>query len=177
MASKLFENERRQQRLQKQQREGTDNNIDYKSYHTSPRYFEPAEQNNKEREYNASAYSVPHNRYPHARELMENYHHKPLLNRQDTTKENEEQEEEVIVDTDAEANMIDIYQNRETQNESLNVPEDLSKTGKKRNGSTEETNRYHPYRKNETVRMQSPSIKPPSPEEQTIDNLQPQAQV
>ena len=99
---------------------------------------------------------------------MESYHHKLTLNLQRGKKEEEEEEEEeeVIVDTDtADVNMVGVYQNRETQNETSNVPEDLSKKGRKRSRSTEESNKYHPYLHEKLTRVQTPNVISPSAEQ------------
>ena len=87
-------------------------------------------------------------------------------------KANQEQEsncdedEEVIVDTDTDVNMIGTFENqRESPNETSNVPEDLSKNSRKRNHSSEDSNRYHPYAQENKVRVLSP-VRIQSPEEQ-----------
>ena len=135
---------------------------------SSPTYLETSEQLKKEQDYHSHAGSIfdmSHNRYPYARELIESYQQR--LNLQSGKKDEEEEEEEVIVDTDtANVNMVGVYPNRETQNETSNIPEDLSNKGRKRSRSTEESNEYHPYTHEKTPRVQSPSLITQSPEEQ-----------
>lgn len=137
---------------------------------SSSKYPETSDQITKDQDYNSHASSIfamSHNRYPYARELMESYHHKLTLNLQSGKKdEEEEEEEEVIVDTDtADVNMVGVYRNRETQNETSNVPEDLSKKGRKRSRSTEESIKYHPYLHEKIARVQTPNVISPSSEE------------
>ena len=159
LTAKLEEQER-------QQHDGINNgNTNHKMPSTSPKYLEAPDQIKNEQDYHASIFNMSHSRYPYARELMETYHHKLSLNLQNAKKE--EEEEELNVDTDSDVNMLGIYQNRETQNETSNVPEDLSKKGRKRNVSTEDSNRYHPYKHDRTIKGQSLNIISPPPEEQS----------
>ena len=138
---------------------------------SSSKYPETSDQNIKDQDYGnhaSSIFAMSQNRYPYARELMESYHHKLALNLQSGKKEQEEEEEEeeVIVDTDtSDVNMFKVYPNRETQQETSNVPEDLSKKGRKRSRSTDEFNKYQSYLHEKIARVQTPNVISPSPEE------------
>ena len=149
-ASKLIENERHQH-------DKANSNANRKTSSSSPECLETSDQIKKEQVYHSSIFSMSQNRYPYARELMESYHHKMSLNLGNAKKE-EEEEEELNVDRDADVNIIGLYQKRESQNETSNVPEDLSKKGSNSNASIEESNRYHPYKHEKSIRAQSPNI-------------------
>merc|ERR1719273_859462 len=110
-------------------------------------------------------FNMSQNRYPYARELMETYQEKLSLNLQNTKKDGDEEDEEVIVDTDV--NMVGIYENqRESPNETSNIPEDLSKNSRKRNCSSEDSHRYHPYNNEKKTRAKSPNPNTSSPKQQ-----------
>ena len=117
---------------------------------SSPKYLERPEPLSTEQDYHASMFNMSQNRYPYARELIESYHQKMSLNLINNKKEHErEEDEEVIVDTDADVSMVGMYDNqRESQNETSNVPEDLSKNSRKRNCSSENYEN-HPSRTHE----------------------------
>lgn len=167
-ASKLIENERHQHAK-------SNSNPNHKaSSSSSPECLENSDQINKEQLYHSSrlGFSTSQNIYPYAHELMKSYHHKMLGN----AKKEEDQEEELNVDRDADVNMIGIYQKGESQNETSNIPEDLSKKGSKSNESSEDSNRYHPYKQNKSIRAQSPNIIGLTPNDQNnrqspIDNV------
>ena len=112
-------------------------------------------------------FNMSQSRYPYARELMETYQQKLSLNLHNTKKDAEQEEdEEVIVDTDV--NMVGIYENqRESSNETSNVPEDLSKNSRKRNCSSEDPNRFPcPYDHEKKIRADSPNPITSSPKQE-----------
>ena len=118
-------------------------------------------------------FNMSQNRYPYARELMETYHQKLSLNLINNKNDQaREEDEEVIVDTDNDVNMVGMYNNQResSTNETSNVPEDLSKKSRKRNCSTENSDRYHPYPHEKKVKTEEvdSKISPPTEQENPL---------
>ena len=115
----------------------------------------------KEEEYNGNVFNATNKRFPYARELVESYQQKLSTNLGTRTTE-EGDEEEVIVDTVSDSNARTLYQTRDVENS--NVPEDLSKKGRKRDASVDDSTLYLHFKKEKSVRTQSPEKAASSPD-------------
>lgn len=162
LARKLHDHER-----QKHSKDTSNIESNHARPNTSPKYLETSDPIRTKQDYHTSMFNMSQNRYSYPRELIETYQQKLSLNHQNTKiEEKGEEDEEVIVDTDTDVNMIGTFENqRESPNETSNVPEDLSKNSRKRNHSSEDSNRYHPYAQENKVRVLSP-VRSQSPKEQ-----------
>ena len=156
-SSKTAENET----LKHQHQNDIDNNTNLKISRTSPSYLENLTRVKKEEEYNGNVFDATNKRFPYARELVESYQQKLSTNLETRTTE-EGDEEEVIVDTVSDSNVRALYQTRDVENS--NVPEDLSKKGRKRDASVEDSSQYHHFRKEKSIRTQSPEKGASSPD-------------
>lgn len=135
---------------------------------SSPKYLERPDPLSAEQDYHNSMFNMSQNRYPYARELIESYHQKMSLNLINNKKEQErEEDEEVIVDTDADVSMVGMYDNqRESPNETSNVPEDLSKNSRKRNCSSENSESHQLYNHEKKLKVEGFCSKTPPSNEQ-----------
>ena len=135
---------------------------------SSQKYLERSEPLSTEQDYHTSMFNMSQNRYPYARELIESYHQKMSLNLINNKKVQErEEDEEVIVDTDADVSMVGMYDNqRESPCETSNVPEDLSKNSRKRNCSSENSENHHSYTTEKKLKVEGRCSKTPPPNEQ-----------
>ena len=156
-SSKMAENET----LKHQHQNDIDNNTNLKISRTSPTYLENLTRVKKEEEYNGNVFDATNKRFPYARELVESYQQKLSTNLETRTTE-EGDEEEVIVDTVSDSNARMLYQTRDVENS--NVPEDLSKKGRKRDASVDDSTLYHHFRKEKSARTQSPEKAASSPD-------------
>ena len=163
MARKLEERERQKH---KQEADNIDSSI--KRPISSPKYFEQPEPITTEKDYHTTMFNMSQNRYPYARELIESYHQKMSLNLINNEKVQErEEDEEVIVDTDADVSMVGMYDNqRESPNETSNVPEDLSKNSRKRNCSSENSESHQLYNHEKKLKVEGFCSKTPPSNEQ-----------